>query len=43
MGSQKNLYADDTVLKAQSREDLIHTVSEFERACDRIGLKINFG
>ena len=37
------LYADDTVLVAETREHLQHIVSEFERACDSIGLKINVG
>ena len=35
------LYADDTVLVAETREHLQHIVSEFERACDNMGLKIN--
>ena len=35
------LYADDTVLMTETREDLQHTESEFERACDRMKLKIN--
>ena len=35
------LYADDTVLVAETRECLQHIVSEFERACDSMGLKIN--
>ena len=38
------LHADDTVLEAETREHLQqHIVSEFERACDTIGLKINVG
>ena len=37
------LYADDTVLVAETRGHLQHTVSEFERACDSMGLKINVG
>ena len=35
------LYADDTLLVAETREHLQHIVSEFQRACDRMGLKIN--
>ena len=34
------LYADDKVLVTETRE---HLVSEFVRACDRMGLKINVG
>ena len=37
------LQADDTVLVAETGEHLQHTVSEFERACDSIGLQINVG
>ena len=37
------LYADDTGLVAETREHLQHIVSEFERACDSMGLKINVG
>ena len=37
------LYADETVLVAETKEHLQHIVSEFERACDSIGLKINVG
>ena len=37
------LYADDTVLVVETREHLQHIVSEFERACDSTGLKINVG
>ena len=37
------LYADDTVLVAEAREHLQHIASEFERACDSMGLKINVG
>ena len=37
------LYADDTVLIAETREHLQYIVSEFERACDSMGLKINAG
>ena len=32
-----------TVLVAETREHLKHIVNEFERACDRIGMKINVG
>ena len=32
------LYADDTILVTETRE---HIVSEFERACNTMGLKIN--
>ena len=35
------LYADDTVLVAEIREDLQHIVSEFERGCNGMWLKIN--
>ena len=34
------LYANGTVLVAERREHLQHIVSEFERACDSMGLKI---
>ena len=34
------LYADGTVLVAETRENIQYIVSEFERACDSIGLKI---
>ena len=34
-------YADDTVLVAETGEHLQHSVSEFERACDSMGQKIN--
>ena len=37
------LYADDTVLVAKTRDHLQHIVSEFERACDSMGLKIKVG
>ena len=37
------LYADDTVLVAETREHLQHIVSEFESACDSMGLKIFVG
>ena len=37
------LYADDTVLVAETKEHLQHIVSEFERACDSMGIKINVG
>ena len=37
------LYADDTALVTETREHLQHIVSEFERACDIMGLKINVG
>ena len=37
------LYADDTVLVAEARAQLQHIVSEFERACDSMRLKINVG
>ena len=35
------LYADDTLLVAETRENLQNIMSEFERACDSMGLKIN--
>ena len=35
------LCADNTVLVAETREHLQHTMSEFEKACDIMGLKIN--
>ena len=37
------LYADDTVLVPETRGHLQYNVSEFERACDSMGLKINIG
>ena len=37
------LYADDTVLVAETGGHLQRIVSEFERACDGMGLKINVG
>ena len=37
------LYTSDTVLVAEIRKHLHHIVSEFERACDNMGLKINVG
>ena len=37
------IYEDDTVLVAETREHLQHIESEFERACDSMGLKINVG
>ena len=37
------LYADDTVLVAETREHLQHNVREFERACESMELKINVG
>ena len=38
---KQTLYVDDTVLVAETKEHLQHIVSEFERACDSMGLKIN--
>ena len=35
--------ADDTVLVAETKEHLQHIVSEFERACEGMGLKIKVG
>ena len=40
---KKVLYADDIVLEAETREHLQHIVSEFERAWESMGLKINVG
>ena len=40
---KQKLYAHDTVLVAETREHLQHIVSEFEWACDSMGLKINVG
>ena len=37
------LFADDTVLVAEIRDHLQHIVSEFERACHSMGLKVNVG
>ena len=37
------LYVDDMVLVAETREQLQDIVNEFERACNRMGLKINVG
>ena len=37
------LYANDKILVAETREHLQQTVSENERACDSMGLKINIG
>ena len=36
------LYADNTMLVAESREHLQHIVNEFERTCDIMELKVNF-
>ena len=33
------LYKDDTMMRSESIKDLQKIVSEFERACDRMGLK----
>ena len=41
--SKQVLYADDRVFISERREHLKHIVSEFERACDSMGLKINVG
>ena len=41
MGNKQVLYVDDTVLVAETKEYLQHIVSEFERACDNMELKIN--
>ena len=38
---KKVLYVADTILVIETREYLQHNVSEFERAYDRIGLKMN--
>ena len=38
---KQELYADDTLLVAETREYLQHIVSKFQRACDSTGLKIN--
>ena len=35
------LYADDSVLVAETREHIQHIMNEFEMVCDRMGLKIN--
>ena len=40
---KKVLYADDTVLVAETREHLQHIASEYKRVCDSMGLKINVG
>ena len=40
---KKVLYVADTILVVETREYLQHNVSEFERAYDRIGLKMNAG
>ena len=37
------LYVDETVEVVETRENLQHILSEFERACDSMGLKINVG
>ena len=37
------LFADDSVLVAEIREHLQHIVSEFEKECDTMRLKINVG
>ena len=37
------LYADDSTFVSETREHLQHIVSEFERTCDSMGLKINVG
>ena len=39
----ENDNADYTVLVAETRSQIQHIVSEFERACDCMGLKINAG
>ena len=41
VGKLSKYYMQMTVLVAETREHLQHTVSEFERACDSMGLKIN--
>ena len=41
IGIKQVLYADDAVLVAETRAHLQHIVSESERACDSMGLKIN--
>ena len=38
---QQVLYADDTLLVAETKKHLQHIVGEFEKKCDRMGLKIN--
>ena len=40
---KQNLYTDDDVLVAETREHLQHIVNEYERANDNIGMKINVG
>ena len=37
------LFADDTVIIAESEEELRELVSEFERECEMKGLKVNIG
>ena len=38
---EKTLYADDTAMMTESREDLQHIVGVFGSACKRMSLKIN--
>ena len=40
-GKLSKYYADDTMLTAGSKDDLQHTVNEFERACKKMGLNTN--
>ena len=40
---KKVLYADDTVLVAETREHVQHIASEYKRVCDSMGLKSNVG
>ena len=40
---KQELYADDAVLVAETREHLQRIVNKFERSCDTMGLKINVG
>ena len=43
VGKLSKYYMQMTVLVAETRGHLQYIVSEFERACDSMGLKINVG
>ena len=43
VGKLSKYFTQMTVLVAGTREHLQHIVSESERACDSMGLKINIG
>ena len=43
VGKLNKYYMQNTVLVAETREHLQHIMSEFERTCDSMELKINVG